>query len=244
MGRGCQWEAFKRLTRCDDIFPLPSEQIYVTGWECVKAIKCVTKKYSDCNSNNVYQHILAIPVMSMEETFHSPYYGLSELATLDAPSFLSFLRFIDDITEKRYITNKIYKLKITEWKSSKRFNKSVAAFLYHGIHQPMRESFREVLLLSPVSTVNVALFTLAHNSVYHHHNFVDASVFPKLRQINDTVSIELDILAKDLAGLYALQRRIITGNDHRTLVEYVAALNDHLNRKEMLIVPLLIHGYI
>jgi hypothetical protein len=180
----------------------------------------------------------------MEEKFHSPYYGLNELATLDAPSLLSFLRLIDDISEKRHITNKVYELKITEWKSCKKFNKSVAAFLYYGIHQPLRQSFEEVLSLSPISTVNVALFTRANNSVHHHHNFVDASIFPKLRQINDTVSIELDNLAKDLAGLVALQHRIITGNDHATLLEYVAALNDHLNRKEMLIVPLLILGHI
>jgi hypothetical protein len=180
----------------------------------------------------------------MEGSFHSPYYGLDELATLDALSFFSFLRMIDDIPEKRHITNKVYQLKVAKWKSSKKFSKSLAAFLYHGIHQPLRESFQEVLLLSPISTVNVALFNRANNSVHHHHNFVDASVFPRLRQINDTVSIELDILAKDLAGLVALQRRIITRHDHRTLVEYIEALNDHLNRKEMLIVPLLIEGHI
>jgi hypothetical protein len=180
----------------------------------------------------------------MEGSFHSPYYGLNELATLDTPSFFSLLRLIDDITEKRHITNEVYELKVAKWKSSKKFNKSVAAFLYYGIHQPLRESFQEVLLLSPVSTVNVALFNCANNSVHHHHNFVDASVFPKLRQMNDTVSIELDNLAKDLTGLVALQHRIIAGHDHRALVEYVEALNDHLNRKEMLIVPLLIDGYI
>lgn len=178
----------------------------------------------------------------MEGSFHAPYYGLNELATLDVPSFFSFLRLIDDTIEKRTITNQVYELKVAKWKNSKRFRKSIAGFLFHGIHQPLRESFDEIIMLSPAPTVNVALFTRANNSLHHHHGFVDASVFPKLRQMNQTVSIELDILAKDLAGLVALQQRIIAGHDHRTLVEYVAALNDHLNRKEMLIVPLLIDG--
>lgn len=180
----------------------------------------------------------------MEESFHSPCYGLRELATMDAPRFLSFLRLIDDIPEKRYITNKVYEIKVAKWKSNEKFSKSVAAFLYHGIHQPLRESFQDVLLLSPISTVNVASFNSANISVHHHHNFVDAAVFPKLRQINDTVSTELDFLAKDLAGLVALQHRIITRRDHKTLIEYIEALNDHLNRKEMLVVPLLIDGHI
>jgi hypothetical protein len=53
---------------------------------------------------------------------------------------------------------------------------------------------------------------------------------------------EIDILERDHQALVDLEDKIINENDYSALLEFVSALNDHLNREEMLTVPFLMDG--
>ena len=176
---------------------------------------------------------------TMEGKFVAPLYGVNEMATLEPAKLLDFLRMIVDISDRRRMTDQIHSLKLSDWKLNKSFDNTMAGFLVSGIHQPFRDSFDDVIRQSPTQTVNVKMFTNVNNSVHDHHNFEVASVFPILRQKHRNISKALDILEKDNTALVALERKIIAENDRAALIEFVAAFKDHLNREEMLIVPLL-----
>jgi hypothetical protein len=176
---------------------------------------------------------------AMEGKFVAPLYGVNEMASLEPAKLLDLLRMIVDISDRRSMTHQIHSLKLSDWKLNKSFDNTMAGFLVSGIHQPFRDSFDDVIRQSPTQTVNVKMFTSVNNSVHDHHNFEVASVFPILRQRDRKISRELDILEKDNTALVALERKIIAENDRAALIEFVAAFKDHLNREEMLIVPLL-----
>jgi Holliday junction resolvase-like predicted endonuclease len=53
---------------------------------------------------------------------------------------------------------------------------------------------------------------------------------------------EIDILERDHKALVDLENKIIHENDYSALLEFVSALNDHLNREEMLTIPFLMDG--
>ena len=175
----------------------------------------------------------------MEIVFGPAEYGIYEMASIESPKLLRFLRLIENDKERREVTRNIHRLKMNVWRKHKKFNNSLAGFLVDGIHQPFRKDFHDVIKRSPAPTINVGLFTHVNSSLHHHHYFESSSIFPDLRRSDKRVAKELDILERDYAGLVALERKVVTGDDRSALLEFIAFLDDHLNRNEMLIIPLL-----
>ena len=182
---------------------------------------------------------ICLLLVFMESIFDTAEYGIYEIASIDTLKLLGFLRLIEDDEERREMTRQVHQAKLNDWRKHTRFNNSLAGFLVDGIHQPFREDFHDVIERSPAPTINVCLFTQVNNSLHHHYCFEESSIFPNLRRSDVKVAKELDILEKDYAGLVALERKIVTGDDRSALIEFVASLNDLLNRNEMLIIPLL-----
>lgn len=176
---------------------------------------------------------------NMEIVFGAAEYGTYEMASIESLKLLRFLRLIENDQERREVTHNVHQVMMNDWRKHKKFNNSLAGFLVDGIHQPFREDFHDVIKRSPAPTINVGLFTHLNSSLLHHHYFENSSIFPDLRRSDKRVAKELDILEKDYAGLAALKRKVVTGHDRSALLEFIACLNDHLNRNEMLIIPLL-----
>lgn len=180
-----------------------------------------------------------VPLHYMENVFGPAKYGLYEMASIESPKLLGFLRLIESDIERREVTRIVHQVKMTDWRKHKNFNNSLAGFLVDGIHEPFREDFHDIVERSTAATINVDLFTHLNSSLHHHHCYENSSIFPDLRRSDKRVAEELDIMEKDYAGLVALERKIVTGDDRLALLEFIASLNDHLNRNEILIIPLL-----
>lgn len=89
--------------------------------------------------------------------------------------------------------------------------------------------------------VDVASFESWNRNLHGHHGNEDASWFPSLRKKHPIVAPAIDILEKDHETLVSMEKRIEKG-DMSSLTEFVALLNDHLNREEMITVPFLLDG--
>lgn len=146
------------------------------------------------------------------------------------------LRAITNISERRETTQQIYEYKMRLYRSKSAYRKSIAHHLVEEVHPMFRNAFDDVLRRSCEGKVKVKEFVSVNNGLHHHHGLEDVSWFPSLRLQHPEIGTELDILESDHAALVAMETAIRNGS-YVALVEFVATLNDHLNREELLIVP-------
>eukprot|EP01034_Spumella_vulgaris_P027353 gene27354-34061_t len=115
----------------------------------------------------------------------------------------------------------------------------MAHHLVEEVHPMFRNGFDRILKGSSEGDVKIEKFNQVNRGLHNHHGGEDEHWFPQLRRDFPKISPELDILENDHADLVKMENDIKRGN-YSVLVEFVAALNDHLNREEMLIVPCLL----
>jgi hemerythrin superfamily protein len=110
------------------------------------------------------------------------------------------------------------------------------------VHGHFREAFKQVLQASKPGHVYIKGFNQVNRSLQGHHGNEDRSWFPRLKRLHPEMVKEIDVLERDHKYLVNLEHNIVEKNDYDSLVEFVEALNDHLNREEMISVPFLCDG--
>lgn len=163
------------------------------------------------------------------------------LALLEGPALFQALRGISDVKERRAITAEVHRLKMNAYRKQAIFHQSSAAHLVDDVHMMFREDFDYVVSISTPFVVDVESFKSVNEDLHHHHGYEDAKWFPRLRRAHPDMKLEFDLLEAEHAALVSLESCIKNGS-YEALVEFVAALNDHLNREEMMTVPYLMNG--
>ncbi len=158
------------------------------------------------------------------------------LAKMDTSELFFELRSITDVQQRREVTYHVHELKMRKYSNKPEWRRSMAHHLVEEVHPMFRNAFDKVLRGSSEGNVKIAQFDQVNRGLHNHHGGEDDHWFPDLRRNYPQISAELDILEKDHADLVQMERAIKAGS-YTALVEFVAALNDHLNREEMLIVP-------
>lgn len=167
---------------------------------------------------------------------------LEDICNLESVSLFAALRnAADDLNTRRELTQQVYTWKLTQWKSDSRYAQSMARHLVEDIHCGFRGAFVEVLNQSSKDQINLKQFLRVNSSLHHHHSIEDKWWFPRMMQQFPEIADEIRILEADHQHLVSLEHAIASG-DYAALQEFIAALNDHLNREEMLTVPLLMEG--
>lgn len=161
------------------------------------------------------------------------------LAKIDNSELFFELRSIADVTERREITQQVYDMKMRVYSGKAAYRSSMAHHLVEEVHPMFRNAFDKVLRKSSEGDVKVSEFDRVNRGLHNHHGGEDDWWFPVLRRKHPNICAELDILESDHQALVAMEASIKQGS-YSALVEFVSALNDHLNREEMLLVPCLL----
>lgn len=160
------------------------------------------------------------------------------MVNMDTSELFFELRSIADIKERREITKHVYDRKMRVITKKSGYCSSMAHHLVEEVHPMFRNAFDRVLMSSSEGNVKVAKFNEVNRGLHNHHGSEDDHWFPQLKREFPKIGPELAVLENDHANLVKLEKDINDGS-YTALVEFVAALNDHLNREEMLIVPCL-----
>ena len=170
---------------------------------------------------------------------------IARLTALSGPALLTALRSdpqaLGSTEGRRGLTRAVHTALVKRWSCDPAFSATMAHHLVVDVHPIFREGFRDVLQRSAGGRVAVSQFASINAMLSSHHRSEDTAVFPRLRRLHPEVARELAILESDHRGLVALEHKI-AGGDFEALVEFVAALDDHLNREELLWVPFLMDG--
>jgi hemerythrin-like domain-containing protein len=161
------------------------------------------------------------------------------LVNLDSSELFYELRAIIDVQERRETTQHVYDMRMRIFSKKPTYRSSMAHHLVEEVHPMFRNGFERVLNGSSEGKVKIAQFAEINLGLHHHHGAEDEQLFPQLRKQFPKIGSELDVLENDHANLVKLEKDIKSGS-YTALVEFVAALNDHLNREEMLLVPCLL----
>ena len=168
--------------------------------------------------------------------------SVEEISQLNQVQLFAALRNVEgDLAAQRDITQRVHREKLSKWKSDPRYAQSMAHHLVEDIHSGFRSAFNDVLQRSSDAHVNVSQFRRINSSLHHHHGIEDQWWFPRMIQQHPDIADEVHILENDHKQLVVLEERVCNG-EFVALQEFVAALNDHLNREELLTVPLLMVG--
>ena len=169
------------------------------------------------------------------------------IAALEGPALFAALRaVIGDRALRRDVTARVHALQLRAWRALPAFD-GMARHLVEDVHPMFRDGFADVLARAQRTGSgrgggDVAAFRRINSSLHGHHGHEDADWFPRLRHAHPKLAPEVDVLESDHAALVALEAHIVERRDLDALVEFVAALGDHLNREEMLTVPALMDG--
>lgn len=161
------------------------------------------------------------------------------LVTLSTLDLFERLKSIPDLSERRQVTLEVYNERMKKFRKSPRYRSTMAQHLVDEVHPVFRRGFTKVLAASKDDKVNIDQFNHLNNNLHHHHELEDQMWFPQLRRQYREIRSGLDVLEADHVELVRMESEIRSGS-HSALVEFVAALNDHLNREELLIIPCLI----
>lgn len=147
---------------------------------------------------------------------------------------------------------------LQEWRRHPMWTKSSCAqHFVDRVHQSFRDKFSalrgeyERCLLSKNNdsrssssgkcAVDVEKFREINEYLNHHHALEDDQMFPTILRRYPELKPAFDFLDGDHDHLHPLQQRVNAG-DGEALVEFNQFLNDHLNREEMVLVPLALNG--
>jgi hypothetical protein len=93
-----------------------------------------------------------------------------------------------------------------------------------------------------VAKVNLAMFRRVAAILNNHHRGEDHMFFPVIMRTIPETRAGFAWLSRDHEHLHPLEHKIETERDAAAFREFHSFLTDHLNREEMLIVPLLLDG--
>ena len=163
-----------------------------------------------------------------------------------ALDLLPALRGISDVKERREVTSQVHSHRVKNWKAMPEFTSTAASHLVADIHSKFRVRFSDILSEALTdgneSRRWVNSFLLYCEMLHHHHSIEDKWWFPRLRSEHPHIHEELRILESDHIKLSELEEQICKLADLDALSEFVLLLEDHLNREEILTVPLLLDG--
>lgn len=207
----------------------------------------VGEKYSSCREKSeLLALVKAYPHPFPSSTIDggrgpSPSARASALAVLDGAPLFAAIRAIGDLDTRRNVTARVYEAKLRAWRASPLFL-GMSKHLVDDVHPMFRRGFSGVLASSRKSgTVATAAFARVNDGLHHHHSLEDSMWFPRLRRAHPELGEEIDALEQDHAELVRLQSRVAAG-ELVALEAFVASLEDHLNREELLTLPALMDG--
>ena len=139
-------------------------------------------------------------------------------------------------------TARVHALQLAAWRRDPRFG-GMARHLLDDVHPIFRRAFASVLAESERSgAVDGRGFASANSHLAQHHATEDAMWFPALRALHGAeMAAQVDLLESDHADLVALEARVKRG-EMEALRSFCDALRLHLDREELLTVPLLMQG--
>jgi hypothetical protein len=142
-----------------------------------------------------------------------------------------------------------------EWEQHPRWRRGVGRHLVEDVHSYFRSGFLELVRdcdrqrekgVEKVK-VDVKGFSDVLRHLEHHHRAEDRMFFPQLQARDADLKPLFDYLSLDHRHLHPLEEKVLKHGDEDALREFVSFLMDHLNREEMIIVPLdlagRIHGF-
>jgi hypothetical protein len=143
-----------------------------------------------------------------------------------------------DTAVKVETTQLVYNYHLNKWKSHPQYTSScsMARHLIEDIHEYFRSGFK---LLIKTGTVDLGGFNSLNSFLHHHHGIEDSYFFPKMIREHPHLEEEFKILENDHVTLKELEDEIKNSN-FNALDTFVTLLLDHLNREELLLVPLML----
>ena len=124
-----------------------------------------------------------------------------------------------------------------KWKAHQNWPTNFARHLVEDVHSTFRRGFEGLK-----QKKNEKDFQRWNSSLHHHHTIEDNYFFPEVRKsCSAEIGAEIDILESDHRRLVELEKEIAKG-DLDLIDDFVDALMDHLNREEILTIPLLLSG--
>jgi len=154
-----------------------------------------------------------------------------------------------------------YEAARVEWRQHPAYRRTIAQHFVEDVHPMFREMFnsveqalskREKKGETPLVDKQVQrMFHNAWSNLEHHHQAEDRLMFPRLREFAPTQLEAFDVLEDDHKRLYPLKDAVLSSLDNsmlsdedrrRSLSEFIALLMDHLNREELLVVPMFMNG--
>ena len=134
----------------------------------------------------------------------------------------------------------LYEAALLQWKRHPSYRSSwMTHHLVEEVHMHFRVMFRRVLARSAVKgSLDIAAFQDAWRSLHGHHTTEDEWLFPKMVRDMPDLKAQFDFLEEDHKYLHPLRERIVRDKDGAALEKLVAFLDDHLNREEMIVVPI------
>merc|ERR1711916_70935 len=159
------------------------------------------------------------------------------LAKLETVPLLAALRKIKTADERRRVTREVHASKMAQWRQHDNWSFGMARHLVEDVHVAFRDGFARVR-----DAKDVKLFERWNSSLHHHHSLEDRSLFPARRKQHPELVPEVDILEKDHAQLVKIEKEV--GRGHAEQIEtFVALLLDHLDREELITVPVFLQGH-
>ena len=160
-----------------------------------------------------------------------------ELAALPLRETLQKIRKVPDASRRRAVTRDTHALLLGQWRQHQNWGGfGMARHLVEDVHLPFRRGFERVR-----ETRDPRSFASLNSSLHHHHTLEDRAFFPQMRQQHPDWANEFDILEDDHRDLVRLEKSIDKG-EVDSIPEFVDMLLDHLNREEMITIPLLLES--
>ena len=129
------------------------------------------------------------------------------------------------------------------WRKHAAYRRTMAHHFVEEVHVMFRQGFLGVVRdYEATKRVDVGRFRQWLRNLEGHHRGEDEMFFPAMWQQTPEVRPYFTHLSLDHQHLHPLERKVLESGDAEALKEFVNFLEDHLNREEMVVVPLLLSG--
>lgn len=146
--------------------------------------------------------------------------------------------------DERQMVQSVHGEQVSSWRAHRRYSSTLTRHFLEDVHAYFRAAFQQVLSQAEKNnkTVNVPLFRRAVDNLTGHHRMEDMHVFPMFASHYPEMSSHFSFLEEDHTYLHPLEERVFKNGDFDALKEFVEFLIDHLNREEMVLVPMMLEG--
>eukprot|EP00759_Apiculatamorpha_spiralis_P052498 PhF_6_TR5740/c0_g1_i1/m.8463 len=147
---------------------------------------------------------------------------------------------------EREATKLLYTEALASWRKHPKYRSTLAHHFVEEVHPMFRRPLQQLVEKMPTGEgsgpMDVKGFQRVWNGLHHHHTAEDDMFFPRIKRGFPDSIPKFDFLEEDHKYLHPLVDRVINskGEDKEAFVEFVSFLSDHLNREEMLIVPMML----